>query len=252
MKEKKFLIAASVVVVFAELIIFFSAYFMSGEKRWIQVRSSLGDLVYEVKGDRLPSFDKYYFENNFGPLENFEIKLVEKNVSFPVRGWFFASIAFPVGLCFLFVFLLRILSSIFPSLKSKLKISEHKNFGFDSIKSGNAGLVFYTGLILFGISFVIWALPIIFNSATERFLFMISKYPIIFSVGFGCFFIFVLFSAYLRFKLKKYDIDKKFVLEMKYLESGQKKQFLTGNEEKNNYLDADKEKRFLKYNGDKD
>lgn len=223
MKYKKVVNLALVFVVLCEFIIFFSAYNISGEKKRLQVRTKSGELLYEVNGERLQSFDKYYFENNFGSLDNYELRLVEKNVAFPVRGWFFASIAVPVGLSLILIFFFKILSFFHPQLKSRIRETETEFFRKDSklgIKAKIFNLnIFYAGVFLFAVSFVFWALPIVFNSAADRFLYTVSQYPLIFSVFFLSVFIFVIYSVYLKFRLKKFEIEKKYLIELKKIES---------------------------------
>jgi hypothetical protein len=222
MKYKKTINMALIFVVLCEFIIFFSAYNISGEKKKLQVRTKSGELVYEVNGERLQSFDKYYFENNFGSLENYELRLVEKNVPFPVRGWFFASIAFPVGLSLILIFFFKILSFFHPNLKSRIKETETDFFQKDSkfqIKTKFFNLnIFYAGLFLFAVSFIFWALPIVFNSAADRFLYTVSQYPLIFSVLFLSVFIFLFYFVYLKFRLKKFEIEKRYLIELKRIE----------------------------------
>lgn len=241
MKEKKFIVFIVCFIVLVELIVFFTAYGISGKKKWIQVHSASGELVYEVKGDRLPSFDKYYFENNFGPLKNYDLKLIEKEIPFPVRGWLFASIGFPVGLSFVLLFVLKVLTMIFPSLKNKFSMdsSGEINTGFFKSKNfkKNISNFYFLGIILFALSFIIWALPIIFNSATERFLYQISKYPLIFGVFFGGVLVCFLYVIHLRFKLKKYDIDKNHTLELERIKMSSNLLTGSGLKEKEFYLE---------------
>ncbi len=253
MREKKFLGFILIVVIISELIIFLTAYSSSGQKKWIQVRNKSGDLVYEVKGNRLHQFDKYYFENNFGSLEKFNVKLIEKKVDFPVRGWLFASIALPVGLSFILLFIVKIISGLFPSIKNKLEISENeKIFSFpeNTAKKDLFYNIYFTALFLFVGSFLIWALPVIFTSAAEKSLFIISEYPVIFTVIFTAFFILAVFTAYLRFKLRKYSIDKNYKLELVKLEYEEKKKFPGNNIENNYHIENKKENRLIKFNGD--
>jgi len=223
MKHKKIFNFTLAIVILCEIIIFFTAYSISGEKKRLQVKTEEGELLYEVNGERLQSFDKYYFENNFGSLENYKIRLVEKNVPFPVRGWFFASIAVPVGLSFLLIFFVKILSFFHPSIKERLEESEPSFFKKDSnigIKTKVFSInIFYAGIVLFAASFVFWALPIVFNSAADRFLFTVSRYPLIFSVFFLSVFIFLFYWFYLKFRLKKFEIEKKYMLELKKIEN---------------------------------
>ncbi|MCB9480704.1 MAG: hypothetical protein H6680_02605 [Desulfobacteraceae bacterium] len=223
MKHKKIFNLTLILVIICEVIIFFTAYNISGEKKRLQVRTVEGELVYEVNGERLQSFDKYYFENNFGSLDNYKIRLVEKNVPFPVRGWFFASIGVPVGLSLILLFFVKILSFFYPSIKEKFLDPESDFFKKDSKISFKTRFfslnIFYAGIFLFAASFIFWALPIVFNSAADRFLFTVSRYPLIFSVFFLSVFIFLFYLFYLKFRLRKFEIEKKYMIELKKIEN---------------------------------
>ncbi|MDY0132646.1 MAG: hypothetical protein RBR53_08250 [Desulforegulaceae bacterium] len=223
MKIKKIMNLVLIFVILCEFIIFITAYNISGDKKRLQVKNKSGELLYEVNGERLHSFDKYYFENNFGSLDNFKITLVEKNVPFPVRGWFFASIALPVGLSLIFIFFLKILSYFNPELKSQLKETESDFFQKDSkfkIRTKFFNLnIFYSGVFLLAVSFLLWALPIVFNSAVDRFLYTVSRYPLICFLLFSSIFIFFFYFVYLKFKLRKFEIEKAYLIELKKIEN---------------------------------
>jgi len=219
MNEKKILIFTSAIIFIAEIIIFFSAFSISGTSRWLQVKNSSGDLLYEVKGDRLPSFDKYYFENNFGPLDKYKISLIEKYSSFPVRGWLFASIAFPVGIFILGLFFIKAIVIFFPSFSDQINFDLKKGFTI-KLPFVNFKLNIYLLLVLvLAISFLLWALPILFDSAIVRFLYLISSYPIFFSIFFGALFFIVIYLLYLRYRLKKFEVEKKYAIELKRVEA---------------------------------
>jgi len=223
MKYKKIVNLTLIFVVLCEFLIFFTAYNISGEKKRLQVQTKTGELLYEVNGERLESFDKYYFENNFGSLDSYEIRLVEKSIPFPVRGWLFGSIAVPVGLSLILIFFVKILSFFYPRLNLKFKESENNFFQKDSkfqIKTKFFNLnIFYAGVFLFAVSFVFWALPIVFNSASDRFLYTVSQYPLIFLIFFLSVFIFLFYFVYLKFRLRKYEIEKKYLIELKKIEN---------------------------------
>ncbi|MDY0361824.1 MAG: hypothetical protein RBR08_10240 [Desulforegulaceae bacterium] len=250
MKHKKIFNFTLILVILFEFIIFLTAYNISGEKKRLQVQTKEGELLYEVNGERIQSFDKYYFENNFGSLDNYKIRLVEKNIPFPVRGWFFASIALPVGLSLILIFFVKILSFFNPSIKERFEKSEYdffKNSSGFKLKTKFFNLnIFYAGIFLFAFSFIFWALPIVFNSAADRFLYTVSRYPLIFSVFFLSVFILLFYSFYLKFRLKKFEIEKNYMIELKKLENG-----LTEISETENLKIENKVKKYIENNGAK-
>jgi hypothetical protein len=96
-----------------ELEIFVLAAMKSGRKSVIQVKNTAGDVIYESDGNNLSQFDRYYFEQNFGPLENYQLGLVTREVPFPFRAWFVAAFGLPVGGVLLFAFVVRSYLAIF-------------------------------------------------------------------------------------------------------------------------------------------
>jgi len=96
-----------------ELEIFILAAMKSGRKSVIQVKNSVGDVIYESDGNNLSQFDRYYFEQNFGALENYQLGLVVREVPFPFRAWFVAAFGLPVGGVLLFAFVVRAYLALF-------------------------------------------------------------------------------------------------------------------------------------------
>lgn len=96
-----------------ELEIFIIAAMKSGNKSVIQVKRATGEVVYESDGKNLSQFDKYYFEQNFGPLDQYQLNLVTRRVPFPFRAWFVAAFGLPVGGILLFAFVVRAYLAIF-------------------------------------------------------------------------------------------------------------------------------------------
>ncbi len=96
-----------------ELEIFAVAAIKSGRDKIIQVFDQSETLVYEVPGNNLSEFNKYYFEKTFGPLDQYNIKLLVKNKPFPFRAWFVAALGIPIGIILLFAFIVKAYMSLF-------------------------------------------------------------------------------------------------------------------------------------------
>jgi hypothetical protein len=96
-----------------ELEIFILAAMKSGNKSVIQVKNTVGDVIYESDGNNLSQFDRYYFEQNFGSLDRYQIGLVARQVPFPFRAWFVAAFGLPVGGVLLFAFVVRAYLALF-------------------------------------------------------------------------------------------------------------------------------------------
>ena len=96
-----------------ELEIFVLAAMKSGRQSVIQVSTPAGEVIYESDGRNLSQFDKYYFEQNFGPIENYQLKLHTRERPFPFRAWFVAAFGLPVGGILLFAFVVKAYLAIF-------------------------------------------------------------------------------------------------------------------------------------------
>jgi hypothetical protein len=96
-----------------ELEIFVLAAMKSGRQSVIQVMTPAGEVIYESDGRNLSQFDKYYFEQNFGPVEQYQLRLHTRNIPFPFRAWFVAAFGLPVGGILLFAFVVKAYLTIF-------------------------------------------------------------------------------------------------------------------------------------------
>jgi hypothetical protein len=112
-EHKTVFIIVAVVIFLIELEIFAFAAMTSGRKSWLQVIDANGSVIHETDGKNLSDFNKYYFEKTFGPFEQYNVKLVTKEVPFPFRAWFVAAVGVPVGIVLLFGFVVRAYTTFF-------------------------------------------------------------------------------------------------------------------------------------------
>ncbi len=96
-----------------ELEIFVLAAMKSGRQSVIQVMTATGEVIYESDGQNLSQFDKYYFEQNFGPIDQYQLKLHTRERPFPFRAWFVAAFGLPISGILLFAFVVKAYLSIF-------------------------------------------------------------------------------------------------------------------------------------------
>lgn len=112
--ENKTLFIIIVVALFLlEMEIFAIAILKSGRKSWLQVVDTNGNVIHETDGNNLSEFNNYYFEKTFGPLEQYEVKLVTKEYPFPFRAWFVAAVGLPLGIVLLFGFIVKAYTTLF-------------------------------------------------------------------------------------------------------------------------------------------
>src|SRR5690606_22596008 len=75
-----------------ELQILAVAVLHSGRKSLLQVLDDKKNIIYEVDGKNLNDFDRYFFEKIFGPLEQYQVRNITREVPFPFRAWFAAAV----------------------------------------------------------------------------------------------------------------------------------------------------------------
>ena len=149
-----------------ELEIFFSASLKSGDHSKIQVVNNNNDVIYENYEKKLYQFDKYYFESNFGPLENYRIRRIEEVRPFPFRGWLISAVGIPIGFMMILGFLIKAWAYVFRDEKPYFDETSHHNAG-NANKEGLHNLIvtisnlniFVLGFFIVAALFLYWVLP---------------------------------------------------------------------------------------------
>ncbi len=118
-ENRTLFIVIAVGLLLIELEIFVLAAMKSGRKSVIQVMTQTGEVIYESDGRNLSQFDKYYFEQNFGPLDQYQLKLNTREVPFPFRAWFVAAFGLPIAGILMFAFVVKAYLAIFYGDKLK-------------------------------------------------------------------------------------------------------------------------------------
>ena len=111
-ENKTLFILIAVGIFLIELEIFAVAAINSGRKSWMEIKDRHGNVIHVSEGNNLSSFNKYYFEKTFGPLDQYQVNWVSRDEPFPFRAWFAASIGIPVGAILLFGFITRAFATL--------------------------------------------------------------------------------------------------------------------------------------------
>ena len=85
----------------------------SGRESQLQVFDRQDNLVYEAFSTKLDPREKAEFENTFGPLSQYQVKLVNVQRPFPFRAWFAAAVGLPIGAVLLFGFFIKAYEALF-------------------------------------------------------------------------------------------------------------------------------------------
>lgn len=114
LQENKTLFAIIVVGLFLlELEIFALAAMTAGKHSVLQVLDNKGNVIHESSGNNLSDFNKKQFEQIFGSLDKYTVRLDTHKTPFPFRAWFVAAICVPIGAMMLFGFIVKAYLTLF-------------------------------------------------------------------------------------------------------------------------------------------
>ncbi|CAN2040852.1 conserved membrane hypothetical protein [Candidatus Magnetomoraceae bacterium gMMP-15] len=219
-QHKKIFIIMGICLFLLELEIFAVAIIKSGNKSTLLISDNKGNIIYYADGKNLTDFNRYYFEKNFGPLEDYEIKLERKEVPFPFRAWFSAGIGVPVGIVLLISFMLKTYLHFFGEEKDKQDTEKDDikealdQSKLEKIVSKFSKLnIFAIGAIIFLLIFSYWVIPNLISYVGKVGLETLLRFKWFFLVaGLLITAIFIWF-VYLRYLLAKKTLDSKIEVE---------------------------------------
>lgn len=225
-EHKMFLIIVVVVVFLIELEIFAFAAMTSGRKSWLQVIDANGSVIHETDGKNLSDFNKYYFEQTFGSFEQYNVKLVTKEIPFPFRAWFVAAIGVPVGIVLLFGFVVRAYMALFYRGEQKpgdVDLNKHEyEYRFEKIIAAISRFnIFTIGFLVFLAVFLYWVIPDMITYVGRIGVDTLIQYKWVFLSIAIIFFGMVIWIIYLRYLLAKKAIESqtevdKYRLQLEY------------------------------------
>lgn len=212
-RSKTLLIVIGICLVLIEIEIFAIAAMKSGRKARLTVLDKNGVVIYETDGANLSRFDKYYFEQTFGPFDQYQSKLVTRDVPFPFRAWFTAAVGIPVGLVLLFVFIVKAYGALFyGDRRDSSRV--HEPTGEESrLERGLLYLsrlnIFTIGFLIFLLIFSYWVVPNFFSYLGRLGVEFLSRYTWLIVVLAAGFLLLVAWVVYLRYLIVKKTIEKK-------------------------------------------
>ena len=217
-KNKKALIIMAIVLVVLELQIFAVSAMKSGRQSYLQVMDDNGNVIHITDGDNLSDFNKYYFEKTFGPLEQYDVKLVTEANPFPFRAYIVAAVGIPVGIVLLFAFVVKAYMSLFYGAQGKEAVVESTEGDHNSrlekvLARVSHFNIFTIGFLLFLGVFLYWVIP---NSLTYigkvgidtliRFKWVVLGVSVLIVAV-------VIWLIYLRYRLAKQTIESQVEVE---------------------------------------
>ncbi len=213
-ENKTFFIVIAVILILLEVEIFSLAVMKSGRKSWLEVMDANGNVIHETDGDNLSDFNKYYFEKTFGPFENYQVRLVKKEVPFPFRAWFVAAVGIPVGAILLFGFAVRAFMSLFYGEDQKtaqpgLEKNEYENRFEKIIAMVSRFNIFIIGFIVLSSVFAYWVVPNLIVYLGHISIETLKRYKWIFLSASIIFLGVIIWVIYLRYLLAQKSIESR-------------------------------------------
>jgi len=221
-ENRTLLIVIAVGLFLIELEIFVIAAMKSGNKSVIQVKDAAGEVLYESDGNNLSQFDKYYFEQNFGALEQYQLNLDTRQTPFPFRAWFVAAFGLPVGGMLLFAFVVRVYLTIFyPDQLSAASTAAGLNEGSRLerflLRVSRYNIFIIGFLMLIGI-FAYWVVPNMIVYVGRVSIDTLVRYKWFFIATAVVFLSLLVWVIYLRYLLARKSIESQTELEKHRLE----------------------------------
>ena len=90
-----------------EMIIYLVANSHSGTEPWVNIYDSKGQRIYETEGNVLTTYEKLVFQETYGPLKNYQVRIETRSTPFPFRAWLAVAVGVPIGFMLLLTYLVR-------------------------------------------------------------------------------------------------------------------------------------------------
>ncbi len=214
-ENKTLMVVIAVGLFLLELEIFAIAAMKSGRESTLEIRDNSGNLIHVADGDQLSSFDKYYFEETFGPMDQYQTNLVTKERPFPFRAWFAAAMGLPIGAMLLFGFVIRAYRALFydePGGKDQESttddpVNQAQNRLERTVSRISRLNIFVLGVLIFLAIAAYWIVPNVITYVGKASLENIVKYKWVFIPVAIAIAAIVLWIIYLRYLLAKKNIE---------------------------------------------
>lgn len=212
-------LALSVIVLLGlEFLIFIALASYAGEQSRIEVKDRDGRIVYQTAGNKLDHLDRWYFERQYGNLDNYGVEVKTITKPFPVRAWVSASVGVPVVLILLISYLVKVYLNLLHDEKKETGQEYPVLYGrgyrlMSWANFLNSHSIFYLGVFIGFGALTFWMVPN-FLADVVKFSINITRdnkwfilTPLVLLAAFAG------WTVYLRYKLSKRMMDHQFSLE---------------------------------------
>jgi len=200
-----------------EVIIYLVANAHSGTESWVEVFNSHGEMVYETQGNVLTTYEKLVFQNTYGPLSNFNVRVKTRTSPFPFRAWLAVAVGVPIGFMLLLTYLVRAYLSF---VSGEEEETAHKSASFEESSDRFGRLFQWRRLSLFHLGFFVvvcvlalWLIPNYVADIAQGVLSFILQYKWFFLGVFGFVASLLVWIIYLKYKISQKMMDSQMDLE---------------------------------------
>lgn len=200
-----------------ELIIYLVANAHSGTRDWVEIFNSQGNKIYETRGNVLTTYEKLIFQNTYGPLSNYQVRVESRNNPFPFRPWLAAAVGAPIGFMLLLTYMVRAYLSFVGGEEE-----EHPNDS-ESLADGSSRFgqlfswrrlsLFHFGFFILICVLAIWLVPNFVADMAAGALSLVAKYKWFFLGVFVFFASLFVWIIYLKYKISEKMMDRQMDLE---------------------------------------
>lgn len=216
--QKIVLVASVFLFLLLELLIYIAAAAQAGQKSRVIITDSNGAKVYETAGAVLTNYEKLVFENNFGPLSRYQLRVETESLAFPFRAWLSAAVGIPVGLILLVAFIVRAYLSLLygdktdEERKAAESASEKNVLGSLFLFFRNIS-IFHIGVLTLLAVLVLWMVPNFMRDFAKVSMAAIQEFRWFFAATAVFLALLVVWIIYLRYKLSKQMLENQFNIE---------------------------------------
>jgi hypothetical protein len=218
-RHQKIVLMASVFLfLILELLIYLAAASQAGQKSRVIITDGNGAKVYETVGAVLTSYEKLVFENNFGPLNQYQLRVETESLPFPFRAWLSAAVGIPVGLILLTAFIVR----AYLSLLYGDKTDKDRDASAAPAEQNAMGSLFqfFRNISIFHIGFltilavlILWMVPNFVRDFAKLSMTAIQEFRWFFAGAAIFLALLVVWIIYLRYRLSKQMLENQFNIE---------------------------------------
>jgi hypothetical protein len=217
-KNKKAFVIMAIVLAVVELQIFAVSAMKSGRKSHLQIMDANGNVIHITDGDNLSDFNKYYFEKTFGPLEQYEVKLVSEANPFPFRAYIVAAVGIPIGIILLFAFVVKAYMALFYGEQKKEDTDDSTLGDYQGrlekvLARVSRFNIFTIGFLLFLAVFLYWVVPNSLTYIGKIGIETLIRFKWVFLGVVGLIVVVALWLIYLRYRLAKQTIESQVEVE---------------------------------------